>query len=74
MTFDRDKFELHLKIERHRRGVPVDLELAIIKFDPTKHPRDLTGKFREVLGKLQIGDEVDVPGGSKVVRTKDGAR
>lgn len=64
-TIDQGKYALALAQERRARG----LSLAI-QFDPKKHPRDLKGRFREVLGGLKGGESVDLPDGTRV--TKEG--
>lgn len=38
MQFDADLYELHLAAARH----------TVFRWDPTKHPRDLNGRWREV--------------------------
>lgn len=39
-----------------------------MEFDPRKHPKDRLGRFREILGGLEPGESVHLPGGLKVQR------
>lgn len=38
----------------------------IIRWDPKKHPRNLLGQFRKVLGGLKPGDTVELPDGTYI--------
>lgn len=42
--------------------------MAVIRFDPGKHPRGLKGRFREVVAALRVGDTVRLPDGIAVRR------
>jgi hypothetical protein len=48
------------------------LDLAVVTFDPSEHPRDFKGRFRKVLNGLKIGDSVTLPNGTKVFKTLSG--
>lgn len=43
----------------------------VIHFDPGKHPRDMTGKFRAAITALHTGQSLKLPDGTSVKRTKD---
>jgi predicted urease superfamily metal-dependent hydrolase len=82
MRFDQQEYERKLQEAR--------LELAVFKFDPKLHPRDLQGRFREVLDDLSeqakefgvdlqaytVSETDDDMGGLKVgmIKTQEGAR
>jgi hypothetical protein len=67
--FNEGEFQLHLAMARRERGLPVrPLNLAIV-FDPDEHPRDLKGRFKEVVGGLDVGGSVDLPDGTRVTNT-----
>jgi hypothetical protein len=61
--FDPEAFEQHLSQAR--------LDLAAVRFNPQKHPRDPLGRFREVLGGLKKGQMVQLPDGGTVKRIAD---
>lgn len=67
VEFDYDRYNLALAAARAEHG----LNLAI-QFDPAKHPRDYLGRFRDVLGGLDIGDSVLLPSGTTVTKGGDG--
>lgn len=87
-TFDSDDYDLHLAAERARRAkdmlalsqprsVPVlriddSLNLGIVNFDPSEHPRDLFGKFRNILGGMKKGQSVQTPDGVSVTKYGEG--
>lgn len=60
MDFDKDAYELALSQEREV------LNLSIIKFDPTKHKRDLLGRFRKMVWQMNEGDTIELPDGTFV--------
>jgi hypothetical protein len=73
--FDSDAYALALAQERHKRGLPMDgLDLSAINFDPQKHPRDLKGRFRDVLGKLDDTGRAMLPDGVEVTKRGKGFR
>jgi hypothetical protein len=75
--FDYGRYLLALNQERQVRGLSLSgmterpLNLAI-QFDPKEHPRDLKGRFREILGGLQPGQRVDLPDGTSVRKESRG--
>lgn len=60
--FDMDAYEQHLAQKRQGDG----LDLAIFKWDPAKHPRNLLGQFREVLKTMDNGDAMELPDGTTI--------
>lgn len=75
--FDYGQYLLSLNQERSVRGLSLSgvqerpLNLAI-HFDPDAHPRDLKGRFKEIVGGLDVGGAVDLPDGTRVTNTGDG--
>lgn len=63
---DDDAFLDALDTERER----LHLSLPDISFNPSKHPRDLTGKFKAAVSQLHIGQSVKLPDGTTVERQK----
>lgn len=76
MKINKGKYELHLAMERRRQATEersdLDLSFGNIKFDPSKHRRNLTGQFIETLDKLKPAQSVDLPDGSRVTRKAKG--
>jgi len=60
--FDMDAYEQHLAQKQQGDG----LDLAIFKWDPAKHPRNLLGQFREVLKTMDNGDAMELPDGTTI--------
>lgn len=44
------------------------LDLAVISFDPSAHPRDYKGQFKKTLESLKSGESVKLPDGTTVKR------
>lgn len=56
------------------KTIPADhpLNLAMFKWDPAQHPRDIFGKFKEKLASMSNGDGIVTPDGVRVTRKKSG--
>src|SRR4051794_2380919 len=67
---DMAAYERHLNDARLRLAVPS----GVIRFDPAKHGRDLHGRFREMVDKLEVGQSVELPSGESVRKTHAGGR
>lgn len=63
---DMDEFALHLSAARHEAGLS-SLNLSIV-FNPDDHPRNLKGQFSNAIGKLKVGESVELPDGTRVFR------
>jgi hypothetical protein len=51
----------------------IEAPRAAVRFDPSLHPRDRLGQFREVLGNLSVGQRAVISGANvTVVRTRSG--
>jgi hypothetical protein len=60
-TFDIEQYQLELSQARQEYGVGEQLQLARFDWNPADHPRDLFGKFRDVLSNLNDGESVRIP-------------
>lgn len=65
MDLDHGAFALHLSLERTRLDLSVG---TIFHFDPSEHPRDLLGRFKDAVAKLGDGESLTLQDRSKVVR------
>lgn len=68
---DEGRYALALSQQRKARGLNLSLP---IHFDPDLHPRDLKGKFKNILGGLAAGQSVELPDGTRVEAHRVAAR
>lgn len=64
-----DEAVFSLALEDARREL--NMALGPIAFDPAKHPRNLTGQFRDAVKALHTGQTLRLPDGTSVFRTHD---